>query len=47
MAPVGRWQKGKDLQWFNKDRQNGEKSGVNEELEAAKQAEREALMSAL
>nr|XP_032807113.1 multiple myeloma tumor-associated protein 2 [Petromyzon marinus] len=48
MAPVGRWQKGKDLSWFAKD-----KDGANrvlsrqEELAAVKQAEEEALMTAL
>ncbi len=49
MAPVGRWQKGKDLQWFNKDRdgEGSHEQQVRDELQAAKQAEREALMTAL
>ena len=45
MAPVGRWQNGKDLQWFSKDRE-GEQA-VMDEIAAAKQAEREALLGAL
>eukprot|EP00057_Strongylocentrotus_purpuratus_P010265 XP_011664739.1 PREDICTED: multiple myeloma tumor-associated protein 2 homolog [Strongylocentrotus purpuratus] len=43
-APVGRWQKGKDLQWFNKERTEGRELT---EAEAVRQAEKEALMIAL
>eukprot|EP00058_Branchiostoma_floridae_P023528 XP_002609018.1 hypothetical protein BRAFLDRAFT_59448 [Branchiostoma floridae] len=46
MAPVGRWQKGKDLTWYAKDKKA---SGAAEksELEAIKRAEEEAMMAAL
>ncbi|XP_069013690.1 multiple myeloma tumor-associated protein 2 [Embiotoca jacksoni] len=46
MAPVGRWQKGKDLSWYAKDKKGGELSKA-EELAAVKAAEHEALMAAL
>ncbi|XP_071504705.1 uncharacterized protein [Diadema antillarum] len=46
-APVGRWQQGKDLQWFNKERKEGVDSSNMTEAEAVKQAEKEALVIAL
>ena len=59
MAPVGRWQKGKDLQWYarNRDIDGAENDGMTEEerlrkerqdeIARIKQAEREALNKAL
>ncbi|XP_022108243.1 multiple myeloma tumor-associated protein 2 homolog isoform X1 [Acanthaster planci] len=44
-APVGRWQEGRDLQWFNKLRTDGE--SVSDERAAVRQAEKEAMMAAL
>uniref|UniRef100_A0A8C7KN20 Chromosome 1 open reading frame 35 n=1 Tax=Oncorhynchus kisutch TaxID=8019 RepID=A0A8C7KN20_ONCKI len=48
MAPVGRWQKGKDLTWYTKDKKGGVKPmSREEELAAVKAAEQEALLAAL
>ncbi|XP_072297839.1 multiple myeloma tumor-associated protein 2 [Eucyclogobius newberryi] len=46
MAPVGRWQKGKDLSWYSKDKK-GERLSKEEEMAAVKAAEQEAMMAAL
>ncbi|XP_076828464.1 multiple myeloma tumor-associated protein 2 isoform X2 [Brachyhypopomus gauderio] len=46
MAPVGRWQKGKDLTWYSKDKRGGA-SSREEELSAVREAEHEAMMAAL
>ncbi|XP_056276608.1 multiple myeloma tumor-associated protein 2 [Pseudoliparis swirei] len=46
MAPVGRWQKGKDLSWYSRDKK-GEPLTKEDELAAVKAAEHEALMVAL
>nr|XP_061835365.1 multiple myeloma tumor-associated protein 2 homolog [Nerophis lumbriciformis]XP_061835366.1 multiple myeloma tumor-associated protein 2 homolog [Nerophis lumbriciformis] len=47
MAPVGRWQKGKDLTWYSRDKKGSRPPTKEEELAAVKAAEHEALMAAL
>uniref|UniRef100_A0A3B4Y2I0 Chromosome 1 open reading frame 35 n=1 Tax=Seriola lalandi dorsalis TaxID=1841481 RepID=A0A3B4Y2I0_SERLL len=41
MAPVGRWQKGKDLTWYAKDKKGKEALSREDELAAIKAAEHE------
>ncbi|XP_003975427.1 multiple myeloma tumor-associated protein 2 [Takifugu rubripes] len=47
MAPVGRWQKGKDLTWYARDKKGKRPLSKAEELAAIKAAEQEAMMAAL
>ncbi|XP_015669785.1 multiple myeloma tumor-associated protein 2 [Protobothrops mucrosquamatus] len=47
MAPVGRWQKGKDLTWYAKEKKGDASLSRKEELSAIRQAEEEAMMAAL
>lgn len=49
-APVGRWQKGKDLTWYAKEPKQGASAAATSrqnELAATKKAEEEAMLSAL
>lgn len=49
MAPVGRWQQGRDLNWYakNKDASDVEKQARDEELRRVKEAEQDAMARAL
>ncbi|KAH7961277.1 hypothetical protein HPB52_006407 [Rhipicephalus sanguineus] len=46
-APVGRWQKGKDLTWYAKEKQQAASTSRQSEVAAAKKAEEEAMLAAL
>lgn len=45
-APVGRWQQGRDLTWYSKDKGDGEEEKA-EEMRKVKMAEEEAMAKAL
>ena len=45
MAPVGRWQQGKDITWYASD--SSKKKAINVEFQKAKDLEEKALMAAL
>ncbi|KAI9596696.1 kinase phosphorylation protein-domain-containing protein [Syncephalis fuscata] len=51
MAPIGRWQKGRDLLWYTKDKQGDDQEAVRRqrqlEIQAIKDAEADALSEAL
>ncbi|KAL8164787.1 UNVERIFIED_CONTAM: hypothetical protein K2H54_006660 [Gekko kuhli] len=47
MAPVGRWQKGKDLTWYAKEKKSEAALSRAEELAAIRRAEEEAMLAAL
>lgn len=48
MAPVGRWQQGKDIMWYTKDDDKSDAAKkANEEFQRAKDLEEKALMAAL
>lgn len=47
MAPVGRWQKGKDLSWYSRDKKDGTPLSKEQEMAAVREAEHEAMMAAL
>uniref|UniRef100_A0A1E1X1Z1 Putative kinase phosphorylation protein n=1 Tax=Amblyomma aureolatum TaxID=187763 RepID=A0A1E1X1Z1_9ACAR len=46
-APVGRWQKGKDLTWYAKEKSQAASTSRESEIAAAKRAEEEAMLAAL
>lgn len=46
-APVGRWQKGKDIHWYASEKGGSQTNPKNEEFQKAKELEEKALMAAL
>ena len=47
MAPVGRWQQGKDIHWYNAEDKAKQAKVISEEFLKAKELEEKALMAAL
>ncbi|GAV76820.1 MMtag domain-containing protein [Cephalotus follicularis] len=46
-APVGRWQKGKDLHWYTRDKKSESSDAVKEEIQRIKEQEEQAMREAL
>ncbi|KAM0823100.1 hypothetical protein ACQ4PT_071090 [Festuca glaucescens] len=46
-APVGRWQKGKDLLWYTRDKKSDAEAAMKEEIRRVKEEEEQAMREAL
>ncbi|XP_016307157.1 multiple myeloma tumor-associated protein 2-like [Sinocyclocheilus anshuiensis] len=47
MGPVGRWQKGKDLSWYAKDKKSGASLSKEQEMAVVREAEHEVMLATL